>query len=126
MDRADIGHYANVRKGNIAQEGDLAGNVKSHFENGALMARAQLQHGEWKSDFVVEVAGAFERAVARAQYFGDNFLGRRLAHAARNTDHSQIKFAAPVTRDLLKRSDGVVNAQAHRRDEVLAAERIGR
>ena len=64
MDGADIGDHTHGWQGDIAQEGDLTGNVESHFQHGALMPGPQLEQGERQADLVVQVAGALERAVA--------------------------------------------------------------
>jgi hypothetical protein len=43
---ANIGHHADLRQGEVAQEGDLAGDVESHFEHGTLVARAKAEYRE--------------------------------------------------------------------------------
>ncbi len=37
VDRADIGHHAHMRQGDLAQEGDFAGDIKTHFQHGPFV-----------------------------------------------------------------------------------------
>jgi hypothetical protein len=90
------------------------------------MPGAQSQECQRKANLIVEVAGAFERAITRAQYLCYHFFGRGFPHAAGNADHANIELATPVTRDLLKCSDRVIHAQTQRRNQSLAGEVIHR
>jgi hypothetical protein len=122
VNRADVADHAHLGQGDIAQEGDLARHVETHFQHGALVTGAQPQDGERQADLVVQVAGAFQRAIALIEHLRDHFLGGGFADAAGDADDAQIQLAAPEARDLLQRGDGILDPQAQRRAELFCAE----
>ena len=64
MDRTNVRDHADLRQGNVAEEGNLARHIKSHFQHGPLVARAQAQNGQGQADLIIEVAGTLQGAVA--------------------------------------------------------------
>ena len=111
---ADVGHHADLRAGDVAQQGNLAGNVETHFKHGPLVAFAELQNGERQTDLVVHVASVFQRAIALAEHFRHNLFRGGFAHATGNADHFQVQLAAPEAGNLLESSQAVLDQDAER------------
>ena len=61
MHGADIGDHADLRSGQIAQEADLARDIKTHFQDGPFMSQPEFEQGERQPDLIIQVAGIFKR-----------------------------------------------------------------
>ncbi len=90
MDGADIGHHPDLRLGNITQELDLAGDIKSHFKHGAFVAHTKFQNRKRQPDLVVQVAGAAQCAISCAKHFSNGLFGRGFPNAASDAHNAEV------------------------------------
>jgi hypothetical protein len=86
----DVGHETDVRIGEAREEGDLAGPVHAHLDDGHLRVLGTGEEGQRHAEFVVEVADRAVDAMARGEPRGDELLRRRLSGAAGQRDDLRV------------------------------------
>ena len=123
--RPDNRDDADVRLGNPGQVSDLTHVVHAHLQHDTLVLVRQVHERQRQADFVVVAGLALQGDVAARQHRRRQFLGRRLAHAPRDTDDTDAVPAPPEGRHLL---DGLetVGHPEHQRQRPLARQCWGR
>ena len=116
--RPHVGYHSHLRQRKIAQERDLARHVEAHLQHRPLVSRPESQHRQRQPDLIVVVAGVSQRPVALAQHLRHYLFRRRLAHAARDSDHAQVVLSAPRPRNALQCRQRVLDPQAQRGSDV--------
>ena len=99
--RTYVRHNPNAGTRDLAQQRDLARSIGAHFQNHSLVPFVEIEQGQRQADLVVIVALALEHPVALGQHRGDQFLGRRLAHAPRDPNHPRREPGPPPGRQAL-------------------------
>ena len=74
----------------------------AHFHHRGLVLRLDARDRHGYADLVVVVPLRLQNAIALGQDRGDHLLGRRLAHAAGNADHGDMKRFTVGGADLLQ------------------------
>lgn len=115
MHSAHIGDHADLGLGNPAQEGDLAGIIKSHFRDHHLVTSAQIEQRKRQADLIVIVARIFVGMEAPAEHLRGEFLGGGFPHAAGDADDSQVQLIAPKPGDFLQGFERIFHPNAERR-----------
>ena len=109
VDGSDIRDHADGGAGDPAHLRDLARRAHPHLENAEVVVGAEPEKCERQPEKVVVVAGRPVDAVFGLQYLRGEFLCRRLAHAAGNSDQRSPPQPAHVHGEILQGLVGVVD-----------------
>ncbi len=121
----DARHDADVRKADLGQARHVADAAGAHLQDHPLDIVRCIQEGERESQLVVERPLARRHPEGRGEALPQQVLGRRLAHRARDADHTAIHVLAREQTQLHE-CDGRVSHDDRGRADGLPGGEVGR
>jgi hypothetical protein len=90
-----VSHDSNLGKGDPGKLLDFAQGMHPHFEHGDVVCRIKVHDRQGQAELSVQVSRRTKHVEFLAEEPGDDFLGCRLPHAARNSNHAHLVLASP-------------------------------
>ena len=115
MHRSDDSHDADVRLRDAGEVTNLAHVVHPHLQHDPLVLVRQVHQRQRQSNLVVVTGLALEHRVTARQDRRYQFLGRRLAHTARDTNDAHVVLPPPESRRLLERLEAIGHLEHQRK-----------